>query len=230
MKRKRRGVRDIQSPSEEELLAGMQRMKPQYASYAAFCYLFGNRVSEGLGMRNTQHLSDYRYHKDTKKRDSEGKKYVERKTYFIPKTTTLEGYQVEPLAPWRIENPEPGILTVDIRVYKRSGRPTMTKIVNALGPGEEAFAALLVDYASTKANEYYLWSYSRQTAYRQFTRHLGVPPHKLREMRATKDAVVYNLDASDLKEKHGWVDPKMPLYYASKNPKDIKEKLQRKNQ
>lgn len=221
----KRSVHDIASPSEEQLLAGMNAMPERYGSYAAFCYLFGNRVSEGLGIRNSEHVADYRYYKERKYRDLNGVIQTEKKPYYIPKLKYLEGYSHEPLAPWRIQFPDDSTIIVEIRVYKRSGRPLWTKIVDPMGPGEMPFAIILARYVSKHRQEYYLWDYSRQSAYRQFMKHLKIPPHKLREMRATKQAVTYGMSARDLQEMNGWVDPKMPLYYEGKSKQDIRLKL-----
>jgi hypothetical protein len=53
-------------------------------------------------------------------------------------------------------------------------------------------------------------------------------PHKLRDLRATKDATVYGLDAKDLQEKFNWARPEMAMYYGRKNKTDIIAKM-RKN-
>lgn len=221
----KRSVHDIETPTEKELLEGILRMPIKYGSYACFCYLFGNRVSEGLGLRKTEHVADYRYYKTVKKRDSNGIKYVEKKAYYIPKLKQQEGYEIEPLAPWRISFHENDTISVQIRVYKRTGRPQKTKIVDPLGPGEAPFANVLRYFVERSKDNYYLWSYSRQTAYRHFMKHLKVPPHKLREMRATKLAVTYKMTAGDLQVLFGWVDSKMPLYYESKNINETAQKM-----
>jgi len=221
----KRSVHNIESPTEEALLNGMKAMPEKYGSYAAFCYLFGNRVSEGLGIRNSEHVADYRYYKERKYRDLDGKIQYEKKPYYIPKLKYLEGYEYEPLAPWRIQFPDDNTILCEIRVYKRAGRPLWTKIVDSLGPGEMPFALILAQYVAKSQENLYLWDYSRQTAYRQFMKHLKVPPHKLREMRATKQATTYGMSARDLQELNGWVDPKMPLYYEGKSKQDLREKM-----
>jgi integrase len=224
----KRSVHDIPSLPEEELIRRIQTMEEPYKSYAAFCYLFGNRVSEALGVRNSEFYANYVYYRDVKRRDAEGKQYIDRRPYYHAIYKETEGWKIPPLEPWRIKFHKDGIIEVtDMLVLKTRKLTRKNKYVYAYGPGETQLAEILrqyvQDYLSPESTV--LWGFRRQQAYRKFSEHLGIPPHKLREMRATKDAVVYGLDAIELKEKHAWVDARMPLYYASKAQKDIVGKL-----
>ena len=188
LRRVKKKIEDIPTPTEQELYYRMMEMPNPYKSNAAFMYLFGNRVSEAL------------------------------KDYQLIRAEIIE---------------KDGFLIVNkIATLKREGRPFRMAYVDLNGEGEKVFADIIIEFINTLSPLQPIWTHSRKTQWYYCDKHLKIPPHKLRGMRATKDAVTYDLDAIDLKRKFNWKSDKMAMLYAAKNPSDIMGKIKkaRKNE
>lgn len=195
MGRKKKPTEEYPSPNEHELYNNLKQMPEPYRSYAAFTYLFGNRVSEALGKRVS---------------DEKG----------------LERWEYPPFYPSALEVAGSWLVAHEVPTLKRQGRPRRIAYVYLEGPGELRFAEILIDYLKERSPEEPAWKHSRITQWKYTDQYLGIPPHKLRGMRATKDAVTYELDAIDLQRKFNWSTPGMPMLYAAKNPHDIMRKME----
>lgn len=197
-------------------------------AYAAFVYLFGNRVSEAIGLPLTRETGEYyEYERVTKA----GVKRVR-----IPKKELVPNeWEVEPLKAWAVEyDEEKKILWVKgIPTFKTGNRPGRDVWVIVDGYNEKPLVEIVWRYVKAVRKKYGddapLFPITRQGAYMAFRKELGVNafPHKLRDLRATKDAVTYGLDAKDLQEKFNWARPEMAMYYGRKNKTDIIAKMKR---
>jgi integrase len=197
----KRAIGDIDDPTKEELYAGISKIKEPYRSYIALLYLTGNRVSEVLGTP-----------KNEKERNNK------------------EDFTIEPLKVYHIEvTPEENMIRITARTLKRKGRPQHTYVCRIDTPEEKRYYEFIKEHLSTKQPEDYAWNFSRYKAWRTCNKATGLPPHKLRGLRATRDAVEFELDAIDLKNKYNWSSPNMAFHYASKSSHDIERKLLRKN-
>lgn len=217
MRTPKKSIEDIPNPPEEELLERIKQMKEPYKSFAAFTYLFGNRVSEPLKGTIKQQIGSYEYtHPRTKKTSKQP----------IYKDTQETRY--EPLTKWRIKEMGDGWVECDrIPTLKRRDEKHFYRegYVYVLGKGELPFWIIIKKYLATKKHDEPLWTFNRVTAWRKIKEGTGVPPHKLRGLRATKDAVQYNMDSIELKEKYNWASTDMAFHYAKKNKRDIKAKI-----
>lgn len=223
MRRPKKPIEEIPTPTEEELLFKIKQMPEEHASYACFLYLFGPRVSEAIGGQKKQKTGTYTYTHPKTGRVWEQPIYKE----LTGKDNTL----YEPLKRWHFRVDEDGWITVsNIPTLKRREeiyKNMRVSYVYANGINEKPFADILVSYMEKKSPEQTMWDFKRKTAWKQIKKHLGIPPHKLRGMRATKDSVVYDLDATALKRKYNWATDGMAMHYAAKNQKDIMGKIQR---
>jgi len=226
---KKRSIQRVPNLSDGTIVDNIMRMKSKkMKAYAAFVYLFGNRVSEGIGLPKTEETGEYyEYTKTTKKGT---------KTVKIPKKILVPNeWEVEPLKAWAVEyDREKGILWVKgIRTFKRGGRPNRDVWVLESGFNEKPLIDIVWKHTLAVRKKYGddapLFNITRQGAYMAFRKELGVNafPHKLRDLRATKDAVTYGLDAKDLQEKFDWANPEMAMYYGRKNKTDIIAKMRR---
>lgn len=200
VKGKKRSIESIDDPMKDELYVKIFKMAEPVRSLAAFLYLTGNRVSEVIGIPAA----------DNPDRDLES--WVNR---------PLRKYDVEVTPNWTM-------MRVKARTLKRKGRPTHTYVCRVDLEEEKRYFRLVYYYLISKQDEEYLWNFSRYRAWKEINRATGLPPHKLRGLRATRDAVVFELDAIDLKNKFNWSNPAMAFHYASKSSHNIEEKLLRK--
>lgn len=197
--RKKRSIEEIDDPPLDELYSRLMPIKEPYRSYLAFLYLTGNRVSEVLGIPRGKQ----RRHQDD----------------FI----------IEPLKRYHIQLSEDGrFLRVWARTFKREGRPQHYYVCRIDTPEEKRYFELVKEHLEGIPPGAYVWNFSRYKAWRYCNQATNLPPHKLRGLRATRDAVEFNLDAIDLKQKFNWSSPEMAFKYASKSPHNIEEKLGRK--
>jgi len=192
-------------------------------------YLFGNRVSEAIGLPKQKETGEYYVYERTNKKGT--------KTVKIPKTVPVEGeWEVEPIPSWAVEYDEKaGLLWCrGVPTFKTGSRPLRDVWVMANGPAEKPLVEALWGYVRKRrleaGMEAPLFVMTRQGVYNSFRTYLGVNafPHKLRDLRATKDATTYGLDAKDLQEKYRWARPDMAMYYGRKNQSDIIGKMRRK--
>ena len=225
MRKPRKALEEIPTPSEEELIARLQQMNPKYSSYACFLYLFGSRVSEAIGWNKKTIIGRYPYTHPRTLKDYEQPRYhyevgKDKKVY-----PGLKKGDIQYNGDW--------LRIAELPTLKRRGdyfKNTRAAYVYINGVNEEPFVKILMDYVNTRPPLQPIWKYGRITAWRRIREGLGIPPHKLRGMRATKDAVTYDLDAIDLKRKFNWATDGMPMHYAAKNPRDIMEKISRAKQ
>jgi hypothetical protein len=226
---KKRSIRDVPNIGDVTLVESIMRMKSKkMKAYAAFIYLFGNRVSEGIGLPLTTDTGEYyEYYRTTKK----GTKKVRiNKKILVPNK-----WLVEPLKAWAVEyDQEQGLLWVKgIKTFKRGGRPNRDVWVLESGQNEKPLINIVWKHTLAVRKKYGdnapLFDITRQGAYMAFRKELGVNafPHKLRDLRATKDATTYGLDAKDLQEKFYWANAEMAMYYGRKNKTDIIAKMRR---
>jgi hypothetical protein len=226
---KRRSIQRVPNVAEDGLIANILSIPSrQMRAYACFVYLFGNRVSEAIGLPKTEPTGEYyEYTRVSKK----GSRIVK-----IPKTNIVPNeWTVEPLRAWCIEYDEKaGILWCrGIPTFKTSNRPVRDAWVLAGGtekPMIDELWAYTLKVREEGGLDAPLFEMTRQAVYESFRKYLGMNafPHKLRDLRATKDATTYGLDAKDLQEKFNWARPEMAMYYGRKNKTDIIAKM-RKN-
>lgn len=233
---KKRSIKKVPGTNEETLVTLIKKIRnKKIRSYAAFTYLFGNRVSEGIGIRKTTITGYYEYERTTKK----GTKKI-----YIKKTVNKEQqqkgiieYEIEPIRAWQIEYEEKKNLLWcrSIHTLKIPGRPVRDSWVLTDGPNEKELVEIVLEHTKKRIEEEgetaYLWELTRNNVYKAFRKHLGINnfPHKIRDQRATKDSTTYGLDAKDLKEKYHWQTSEMAMYYGSKNKTDIIDKMRRTN-
>ena len=205
--RKSRPTEEYNDPGEPELYNRMMKMPEPYRSYAAFTYLIGNRISEGVPGKSVF-------------KDSKSKNKITRDFYGVHKSDIVFG--------------EDGWMEVKkLPTLKRKLRDS-TKfyrdgILFVNGRGEKPFVNILIEYLNTKQDGDLLWNHSRKTSWHYFNTYLKIPPKKLRGLRATKDAKQYGLGALELKEKYNWGSTDMPFHYAKFNNKAMKNKMEESN-
>lgn len=229
VKRIKKSIHSINDPTTEQLLFNMRRIpREDVRAYLSLIYLTGNRVSEILGIRRQKIVGFYEYNKPTKKNPTRIIKVAKLKTASKNecKANNWPLYEVEPIRKWDIQISEekPVIRLVNVHTLKIKGRPTHTYIARVDGE-EKDFYELFKEYYDKKRMEEYLFKFTRRTAHRYSDNYLNIPPHKLRGLRATRDAVKYNLDSIDLQTKFNWKSPTMPLFYARKNTRELENKL-----
>lgn len=224
MARKKRKVDQAPEIPEPLLLERINNTPEPYKSYACFCYLFGNRVSEGIGIPNREIVGFYEYPRKGKG----GKIY----TVKVPKYIEYgnSGYELEPIRAWQLEydEKEEVLWAKSIPTLKKKDRDLRNVEVIYNGVGEKPFIKILLEYRNTKNKEDYLWTFNRRQAYNNFMKYIGTMPHKLRSMRATKEVKIYQYDTRDLMDKFKWSNANVALHYVQKNPRERIEKAKRK--
>lgn len=197
---KKRSIETIKDPPLDELYTRLMSVKEPYRSYLAFLYLTGNRVSEVLGIP------------------------------IGKQRRTKEDFIVEPIQRYHIQvSPAGNMLRVWARTLKRKDRPQHYYVCRIDTEEEKRYFTIIKEHLEGLNPEAYVWNFSRFKAWRYCNVATGLPPHKLRGLRATRDAVEFNLDAIDLKQKFNWSSPAMAFHYASKSSHNIEEKLLKKN-
>lgn len=227
-KRKKKPIEEIEDPSFEEMHTKILRCPQPIRAYLCLVWLTGNRVSEILGIPARKITGEYTYIRPTRKnpyRIVKVKKY-KRMTEEEIMEAGIEAWEVRPVRKWDIEiSPDKPIIRVNTRTLKQQGRPRHKYIARIDRPEEAEMWKIATEYISSRDPEEPLFPYTRQYAWLLCDRYLGIPPHKLRGLRATRDAVEYHLDSIDLKEKYNWSSPAMPLHYAKKDTRKLEEKL-----
>lgn len=201
--RKSKPSEEYDEPSETDLYNRMMKIPNQkHRSYAAFMYLMGNRVSEGIPGTS---------------------EFTEQKTK-VKHTRQYSGIRKKDI---RVDGSwlEVDRLPTLKRKVKDSTKFYREGIVYIDGSGEMPFIAILMDYIHELDDETLLWDVPRRTMHYVCDKYLGIPPKMLRNMRAKKDARKYGLGAIELKEKYNWGNNDMPFYYARFNKQAIKEKI-----
>lgn len=226
MAHKKRKVDEVIDLPESVLLKRIQDMPEPYRSYACFCYLFGNRVSEGLGIPKRDKIGHYEYERVGRKK----KVYTIQVPKFIE--TPEKGYELNPIEKRQIEYDKKNnvLWVLSIKTLKKADRPPRNVEVIIDGYGEAPFIETLMRYIENKKDKEFLWTFNRKQAYYMFMKYLDVMPHKLRSMRATKDVKIYAADAKDLMDKYKWSNANVALHYIQKNPQDRIDKARRKTQ
>lgn len=202
--RKSKPSEEYDQPSEQELLNRMMRIPNiEYRSYAAFTYLFGNRVSEGI-----QGTSKF---KDRKSGEIKERHYsaIKAGDFLIDDSGWIEVRNV-PTLKRKVK---------DVTKFYRD------LLVYQYGEGEQPFVDILKEHISSKDRSEVLWNRSRKTYWHYFNKYLLIPPKLLRSLRAKKDAKVYKLGALELKEKYNWGTTDMPFHYARFNKDALKAKI-----
>lgn len=227
-------IEDIPSPGEQELLERIKRIPDvSVRAYAAFTYLMGNRVSEAMGGWMKKRIGTYTYTHPRTGRTSQQPIYEYDYTNLA----------YEPLRKWQIEvakrMEDEWIIVRNVPTLKRRDHKYFYRdvYVNLEGPYERKFAEILLNYIVAYKPEERLWElrradrknkikpFDRRYVWKIIKKYTGIPPHKLRGMRATKDATEYGMDALDLKTKYNWASADMAFHYAKKNPRDIMNKI-----
>lgn len=229
-RRKRKPIEDIEAPPTAELLLMISKIPdPKYRSFMAALWLWGNRVSELLGIRTREIVGYNEYTKAGRK-----KKIIK---FKVPIYKTYRRKELEKIGvgEWEVAPPKAinyefdeinGFVRVHkVRTLKRQGRPPHTYTAKLNRPEEKLAWELIYDYWLVADKEKPLWSFSRKTAWYYCNKYLGIPPHKLRGERATRDSEVIHLDATVLKKKFNWASAHMALYYAEKNIQDVERNL-----
>lgn len=230
--RKKKSINSSHYPnlSPEEIVYRLEATpnnKGQRAFLAAV-WLFGNRVSELLGIPPREVVGSY----PSKRKKAKGDQWyffeVKKYRYIASDIEDISKWEVPPVTriKARIE-PESNSVILSTQTLKRSGRPYHDYRAILDLPEDKKAWDILQDYLSKKSGLEPLWSFRRTTGWYYCNKYLGVPPHKLRGLRATRDAVTYGLDAIDLKNKYNWSDPSMAFFYAAKNPRDMLAKMRR---
>lgn len=203
-KRKSKNAEEYDQPTETELYKRMLEMPEPFRSYAAFTYLFGNRVTEGIKGKS---------------------KYKDRKTGQT-KTREFDGIKLDDFTVG-----EDGWIQIDhVPTLKRKVKDTnkfyRELLVYSPGKGEEPFLELLERYLLTIPYGRPIWTHSRKAQWHHCDKYLKIPPKVLRSMRAKKDAQQYKLGALELKEKYNWGSVDMPFHYAKFNKTALKKKIE----
>lgn len=230
MKRHKRSIAAIPDPTFEQIVTRMNGMKLEEKAWVSALWLFGTRVSELVGIRARQKAGDYLYWRTTRAGTKQIKvpKYrelneAEREKKMLPE------WEVEPVRKWDVEiDPVLPIVRIrNVRTLKIKNRPANTYFVRVDRPEEETMWAILKAYLDTLSPEQALFKHRRTTGWAIVEKHLGIPAHKLRGIRATRDAVEFDLDAIDLKAKFHWASAAMPMHYAQKNARELETKYLR---
>jgi len=218
--KEKRGIEHVWDPTPAELYEGINNISEPIRSCCALIYLTGNRVSEVVGVPTTE-----------KDRKDKG-----------------------PLASWKIkpvtkaaftyskDNP---IVKLTAFTLKRKALKRHEYLFRIDDPHEKQYWSLVeARLAEINDPSEYVWNISRFKVWKALERvttkpemkanlpiakqsiiATGLTPHKLRSLRATRDAIEYGLDALSLKEKFNWGSSDMPFKYAKLNTRDLEKKL-----
>ncbi len=230
---KKRSITRVPNTLDADIVTRIKTIpKEDMRAYAAFVYLFGSRVSEALGLQETEETGEYYEYEKTNKRGTKKVRIMKSTPQLLPNGE--KKWIEEPLKAWAIEkrNNEKELWVVGIPTFKTANRPPRDVWAICDGPGERDIVDILYTYVLKKRAENpdaVLFDFTRQSVYNNFRRYLGINafPHKLRDLRATKDATTYGLDAKDLQEKFNWARPDMAMFYGRKNKTDIIGKMNR---
>lgn len=222
----KRGIDDVWTPTQNELYQGIANISdPEIRSCCALIYLTGNRVSEIVGIPQ-----------------KEGDRKLGRMAYWKIPPVRKNAFTYS--------ERNPGLVKLSTFTLKRSFKRRHDYVFDTTDPHEASFWKLVkARLDEIKDDDDFPWNVSRYRVWmalvkatskpemnltlpldKRTIKASGITPHKLRSLRATRDAVEYNLDALALKTKFNWGSAKMPFKYASMNTRDIEDKLARKGQ
>lgn len=227
-KRKKKPIELIDEPSFDEIYTRIMRCPSHVRAYLSLLWLTGNRVSEILGIRTRKIVGEYTYFRPTKKNPNRivtVNKYRKLTPEELEKEAQEE-WEVKPVRRWDIEiSKERPIIRINARTLKQKGRPKHKYLARIDREEEAKMWAIVVEYIESRNPEEPLFDFTRQYAWLLCDRYIGIPPHKLRGIRATRDAVEFHLDSIDLKDKFNWASPAMPLHYAKKDTRKLEDKM-----
>jgi integrase len=223
--RTKRPIEDIDDPTIDELLSRMKAIPIlSVRAYLSLIWLTGNRASELLGIKARKKVGEYVYKRGTKKNPN--------RTVIIAKWRNLtkaeiqerglNEWEVPPPKRWDIEvDSELPVVYLQARTLKRGNRPRHSYIARIDTEEELTMWEMVVEYISIKQPQDTLFRFSRNYAWNKCDKYLGIPVHKLRGLRATRDAVRFHQGAIALKNKFNWSNPSMAFHYAKKDTKDL---------
>lgn len=233
-RRKKRPIESIDDIPTPELIMKIKNIPDyhkQYRSFIAALWLFGNRVSELLGIKTRIRKGDREYIKTSKR----GKQI--KLTVPIYHTYKTARRQELGLPEWEVEPPKTVNYTIDevrgivriqgVHTLKRMGRPTHTYVAGIKRQEELSIWKIIQEYVDNAEENKPVWRFSRKSAWYYCNKYLGIPPHKLRGMRATRDSTEFNMDASVIKKKFNWSSTDMALHYAQKNVRDVENVIEK---
>ena len=187
-------------PNDEALYHSLSQIKnPSARAYLVFIFLTGARAKEILGIK-----------KPIKER--KGAKLEDR-------------YLVEPLKKSDIEFSDTWMFVNNVPTFKRPGRPMRFFPVKFMNEKEHKYFLLFKEHYDAVKPDQYLWTFSRQYAYRMLKEVNNFHIHFLRSVRATRLAVDYDLDAIALQKYFNWAELAPAAVYAQKNLKDVMKKM-----
>lgn len=217
-KKDKRGIQDIEDPPEEALYQRILGMNEPERSLAALIYLSGNRVSEIVGIPHYE---------------------SERKADMFS-MWKLEPVRKEDFS-YRDDQP---IVRVHARTLKRRSKAKHQYVFRIDTYEEARYWNIVKTRLDQLQPQEYAWNVSRYKLWKALekatkglgglheskprVKATGITPHKLRSLRATRDAVYFEMDALSLKDKFNWENPKMAFQYAKLNSKNIEDRLMRK--
>ena len=209
----KRGIDQVPNPTEEELYNKIASMNEPYRSCCALIYLTGNRVSEIVGIPEEESVRKngglWKHRPVTKE------SFTFSKDFPIVKLTTVTLKRKK-------KNDHAYIFRIDEEHDKRYWAFVEAHLAN-FSPGEYPWNV-------SRSN---VWKALEKATAREDRKHpdkpkvkaTGITPHKLRSLRAKRDAVHYGMGALELKEKFNWGSSEMPFKYAKMNTKDLERKL-----
>lgn len=234
MVRKKKPIEDIDDIPEAELVMKILAIPDHHSKYRSFIaalWLFGNRISEVLGIRTRKKIGERTHTKTTKRGKTLSYIVPVYKTYRPKELAELKlgKYEVEPpkAVNYEVDANRKLIKIHGIHTLKRDGRPKHTYVASIKRKEENELWKLVHEQIASTEQKNPIWDFSRKTGWYYCNHYLGIPPHKLRGMRATRDSKVYNLDATILKKKFNWSSSDMALHYALMNTKDVEDSLER---
>jgi hypothetical protein len=213
LSKNKRGIDDVPDGTEEELYQGILGMQEPFRSCCALIYLTGNRVSEIVGIPEEEKV---RQHGGL--------------------------WKLRPVTPNSFtrsqDNP---IIKLTTRTLKRKKVNEHAYIFRIDNEYEQRYWRLVEAHMANFANHEYPWNISRFRVWKALekataredrkstnkptVKATGLTPHKLRSLRATRDAVQYKMGALELKEKFNWGSSEMPFKYAKMNTLELENKL-----
>jgi hypothetical protein len=213
LSRNKRGIDDVQDGTEEELYQGILGMQEPFRSCCALIYLTGNRVSEIVGIPEEEKVRQY------------------------------GGlWKLRPVTPSSFtrskENP---IVKLTTRTLKRKKPKDHAYIFRIDNEYEKRYWSIVEAHMKDFAHDAYPWNVSRFRVWKALekatsredrkspnkptVKATGLTPHKLRSLRASRDAVTYRMGALELKEKFNWGSSEMPFKYARMNTLELENRL-----